>query len=133
VEIVGKKAGAAAARFQLKTVGQPERIELSPDLMTLKNEGRQVSTIEAQVVDRNGSPVPDAAQTVSFEVAGVGRLVAVGNADLTDGAPATASQVKLYQGRAVAVVRSGAGSGKIAVRATAPGLKAGEAVVAVEP
>jgi beta-galactosidase len=133
VEIVGKKAGAAAARFQLKTVGQPERIELSPDLMTLKNEGRQVSTIEAQVVDRNGSPVPDAAQTVSFEVAGVGRLVAVGNADLTDGTPVTASQVKLYQGRAVAVVRSGAGSGKIAVRATAPGLKAGEAVVAVEP
>ena len=133
VDIVGKRAGAAAARFQLKTLGQPERIELSPDLTTLKTEGRQVSTIEAQVVDRNGSPVPDAAQTVSFEVAGVGRLVAVGNADLTDGTPVTASQVKLYQGRAVAVVRSGAGSGKIAVRATAPGLKAGEAVVAVEP
>ena len=133
VEIVGKRAGAAAASFQLKTVGQPERIELSPDLMTLKNEGRQVSTIEVQVVDRNGSPVPDAAQTVAFEVAGAGRLVAVGNADLSDGTPPTASQVKLYQGRAVAVVRSGAGSGKIAVRATAPGLKAGEAVVAVEP
>jgi len=48
--------------------------------MTLKNEGRQVSTIEVQVVDRNGSPVPDAAQTVAFEVAGAGRLVAAGNA-----------------------------------------------------
>ena len=133
VEIVGKKAGVIAARFQLKTVGQPESIELSPDLKTLKNDGRQVSTIEVHVVDRNGNRVPDAAQTVSFEVAGAGRLMAAGNADLTDGTPVTASQVKLYQGRALAVVRSGAGSGKITVRATAPGLTAGEAVVAVRP
>jgi hypothetical protein len=133
VEIVGKKAGVIAARFQLKTVGQPESIELSPDLKTLKNDGRQVSTIEVYVVDRNGNRVPDAAQTVSFEVAGAGRLMAAGNADLTDGTPVTASQVKLYQGRALAVVRSGAGSGKITVRATAPGLTAGEAVVAVRP
>jgi hypothetical protein len=133
VEAVGKKAGAIAARFQLRTVGQPERIELSPDLKTLKNAGRQVSTIEVQVVDRNGNRIPDAAQPVTFEVAGAGRLIGVGNADLTDGNPVTASQVKLYQGRAVAVVRSAAGSGKITVRATSPGLTAGETALTVEP
>ena len=133
VEAVGKKAGAIAARFQLRTIGQPERIELSPDLKTLKNAGRQVSTIEVQVVDRNGNRIPDAAQPVTFEVAGAGRLIGVGNADLTDGNPVTASQVKLYQGRAVAVVRSAAGSGKITVRATSPGLTAGETALTVEP
>ncbi len=98
VEVVGKKAGVSAARFQLKTIGQPERIELSPDLKTLKNDGRQVSTIEVRVVDRNGSRVPDAAQTVTFAVAGAGRLMAVGNADLTDGSPVTASQAKAVPG-----------------------------------
>jgi hypothetical protein len=133
VEVVAKKAGAVAARFQLNTIGQPERIELSPDLKTLKNDGRQVSTIEVRVVDRNGNRIPDATQTVTFAVAGAGRLMAVGNADLTDGSPVTASQAKLYQGRAVAVVRSGAQPGKITVRATAPGLAAGEIVLAVEP
>ena len=133
VEILGKKSGAIAARFQLKTVGPPERIELSPDLQTLRNDGRQVSTIVVQAVDRNGNRVPDAAQTVSFEVAGAGRLVAAGNADLTDGSSVTTNQVKLYQGRAVATVRSAAGSGKITVRATAAGLTTGEAVLAVVP
>jgi beta-galactosidase len=133
VEVVGKKAGVAAARFQLKSIGQPERIELSPDLKSLQNAGRQVSTIEVHVLDRDGNRVPNAAQTVTFEVAGAGRLVAAGNADLTDGSPATASQAKLYQGRAVAVVRSAGGSGKITVRATAPGLTAGEVVLAVVP
>src|ERR1035441_4470156 len=139
VEVVGKKAGAIAARFQLKTVGQPEKIELSPDLKTLRNAGRQVSTIEVHVVDRDGNRVPNAAQTVTFEVVGAGRLVALGNADLTDGSPATASQAKLYQGRAVAVVRSAAAAGKITVRATAPGLAtrpaltAGEVILTVVP
>jgi beta-galactosidase len=133
VEVVGKKAGAVAAHFQLKTIGKPERIELSPDLKTLKNDGRQVSTIVVQVVDRDGNRVPDAAQTVGFEVVGAGRLIAAGNADLIDGSPMTASQTKVYQGRAVAVVRSAAGSGKITVRATAPGLTAGEVVLTVQP
>jgi hypothetical protein len=132
VEVLGKKAGAVVARFQLKTIGPPERIELIPDLKTLKNDGRQVSTIEVRVVDRDGNRIPDGAQAVTFEVAGAGRLVGVGNADLTDGTPATGDHTKLYEGRAVAVVRSGAGSGKITIRATAPGLTAGEAVLAVE-
>jgi beta-galactosidase len=133
LEVVGKKAGLIATRFQLKSIGQPERIELSPDLKMLKNDGRQVSTIEVQAVDRNGNRVLDAVQTITLEVKGAGRLIAVGNADLTDGSPATASQVRLYQGRAVAVVRSAAGPGKVTVRATTPGLTAGETVLAVEP
>jgi beta-galactosidase/beta-glucuronidase len=133
LEVVGKKAGVMAARFQLRTVGAPERLVLSPDLTALKNDGRQVSTVEVQVVDANGSRVPDGAQTVSFQVLGAGRLIACGNADLADGSPVTAPQVKLYQGRAVAEVRSAAGTGKVTVRATAPGLAAAEVVLTVMP
>jgi beta-galactosidase len=129
LEVRGKKAGAVAARFELKSIGQAERLELSPDLKTLRNGGRQVSTIAVQVVDRNGNRVPDAAPVVTFEVTGAGRLIAVGNADLRDVSPANASQAKLYQGRAIAVVRSAAGSGKITVRATSPGLTAAEVMV----
>jgi beta-galactosidase len=77
--------------------------------------------------------VPDAAAAVTFEVAGAGRLIAAGNADLTDPTPVTGRQTKLYRGRAVAVVRSAAGQGKIAIRATAPGLPPAEVVLAVEP
>jgi hypothetical protein len=41
---------------------------------------------------------------VAFSVAGAGRLMAVGNADLTGHSPVSASQTKVYQGRAAAVV-----------------------------
>jgi beta-galactosidase len=133
VEIVGRKDGAAAARFQLKSVGAPARIELAPDLKTLENGGRQVSTLEISVVDAAGNRVPDGEAAVTLEVTGPGRLIAAANADLTDPTPVTGSQVRLYQGRAVAVVRSRAGQGRLTVRATAPGLAAAEALLVIEP
>ena len=46
--------------------------------------------------------------------------------------PATAEEVRLYQGRAVAVVRSGTEPGRITVRATARGVAPAEATIAVE-
>ena len=133
VDVVGKKGGSPAARFQLRSIGLPAKIELRPDLKTLKGNGRQVSTVEAHVVDRDGNRVPDADHTITFEVTGPGRLLAVDNADLTDSSPVHAKQKKAYQGRAVAVVRSGAQPGKVTIRATAPGLTAAEAVLTVEP
>jgi beta-galactosidase len=133
LEFLGKNAGVIAARSLLKTIGLPERIELNPDLLSLQNGGRQVSTIEVHLADRDGNRVPNSSQTVAFEVTGEGRLIAAGNADLSDGNPVTAGQTKLYQGRAVAVVRSAAASGKITVRATSPGLIAGEVVLTVHP
>jgi beta-galactosidase len=89
--------------------------------------------VEVHVVDRDGSRVPDAGHTITFEVAGAGRLIAVDNADLSDSSPVQANQRKAYQGRAVAVVRSGSQPGKVTIRATSPGLTPGEAVVGVEP
>ena len=133
VEAVGKKAGVAVARFQLKTVGMPARIALSPDLAALKSDGRQVSTVELTVVDADGNRVPDAAASINVEVSGAGRLIALDNSDLTDNSSAQANHKKAFQGRAVAVVRSGAQPGSITVRASAAGLTAGEAVLKVLP
>jgi len=68
---------------------------------------------------------------VMFAVSGAGRLIAVGNADLRDETPVTGAEVKLYQGRAVAIVRSGAAAGKITLRAATPGLPRAEITIAV--
>jgi beta-galactosidase len=133
VEVIGKKGGRAAARFQLKSIGKPERIELRSDLPALKADGRQVATVEITAVDASGNRVPDATQAIAVDVQGAGRLVALDNADLNDTATVQSKDRKLYQGRAVAVVRSGAGLGRVVVRASAAGLTAGELVLTVEP
>jgi len=77
--------------------------------------------------------VPDAAQAITVEVQGAGRLVALDNSDLNDTAAVLSKERKLYQGRAVAIIRSGAGPGKLVVRASAPGLTGSDLTLAVEP
>jgi len=132
VEVLGRTAGVVATRFRLETVGPAARLELTPDLTTVRLGGRQVSTIEIQVVDAAGTRIPKGDLTVSVEVGGQGRLLALGSADLTDTTPVTESQVRLYEGRAVAVVRSGADPGRITIRATAPGVAPAAVTIAVE-
>ena len=132
VEVVGKKGGAPVARFELKSIGKPEKLVLTSDLKTLRGDARQVATVEISVVDHDKNRVPDAADLVTVEVAGAGRLVAVDNADLNDSGPADPCQKKAFRGRAVAIVRSGAPAGRITVRATAAGLITGEIVLTVE-
>jgi hypothetical protein len=132
VEVLGRKDGSVAARFQLETVGSPAQLELVPDRTALENGGRQVATVEVYVLDEAGNRVPDADLTVSIVVEGQGRLLALGSSDLTDTTLVTASAVRLHQGRAVAVVRSGAEPGRITVRATAVGVAPAEVTMVVE-
>jgi beta-galactosidase len=131
VEVLGRRDGAEATRFQLKTVGPPSRLEMAPDLTTLRGGGRQVSTVEIRVLDADGNRVPDATLDLSVEVTGEGSLMALGTADLEDTTPVTSSRVRLYEGRAVAVVRSRAGPGRITIRAQAPGVAAAEVTIEV--
>lgn len=133
MEVVGRKAGIVVARFQLKTPGPPDRIELTPDLTTLKDDGRQVSTVEIRIVDRDGNRIGGAAGDITFEVTGAGRLLAAANADLNDASPINSGHTKLYQGRAVAIVRSFGGPGKITLRAASLGLTAAEIVFVTLP
>ena len=133
VEFIGRKGGAAVARFRLKSAGAPARIGLAADRKVLKNGGRQVATVEVSLLDRDGDTLPQGAATVTFSVTGAGRLMATGNADLSDDTPATSATVKLYQGRAVAIVRSGGGTGPITLRATTSGLPPAEVVLTAEP
>jgi beta-galactosidase len=105
----------------LRPVGKPARIELTPDLTSLKDGGRQVSTVEVHVVDEDGSRVSNATHSLTFELSGSGRLQAAGNAGLTN-----SKELKFYQGRAVAIVRSGAKPGKVTLRVTAEGLPVAE-------
>jgi hypothetical protein len=133
LEVVGKKSGAVATRVQLKSIGKAARLELKPDLRVLKDGGRQVSTVEVQAVDRAGSRVPDATLAVTFEVTGAGRFAAAGSGNLADNTPFGSKERQLYQGRAVAVVRSGARPGRMTLRAAAPGLASAEVTLQVEP
>jgi len=66
--------------------------------------------------------VPDAAQTVAFEVGGPVEIIGIGNGDLSNFEDSRSRAHPAYQGRGLAILRSTKTPGGITVKATAPGL-----------
>ena len=131
VRAVGKEGGAEAARFELATAGAPDHIDLLADKSSLQPSGSDLANIEVRVVDAQGRRVPAANQWIEFEVSGAGRLAAVDNADPLDISPVQAARRRVWQGQALAIVRSGLATGTITIRASAAGIKAAETAIQV--
>ena len=132
VRAIGKRGGKEAARFELATAGAPQRVEPMPDKLALQANGSDLANVEIRVVDADGRRVYGADSTIEVQVSGAGELAAMDSGDPADMSPVQASHRKAWQGRVLAIVRAGAAAGTITVRASAGGLKAGEATVTVK-
>jgi len=77
----GFKAGTLVAETKVETTGAPAAVRLAPDRATIHADGEDVAVIAVSVLDEQGRVVPTAANHVSFELDGPGRIVGVGNGD----------------------------------------------------
>ena len=109
---VGRK-GETTVRHELRTAGTPQSVSLRSDKQTLTADGGEVSFIEADVVDAEGTIVPDARPWIAFTVKGPGRLLG------------GTTQVDAISGIAAINVQSTGETGEIVVEATSPGLTTG--------
>ena len=80
-------------------------------------------------MDAEGRLQPDADQEVQFSISGPGVIAAVGNGDGQDDASYQGDRRKLFQGRALVVVRTSRQSGPITVKARTPGLSDGSVTI----
>lgn len=118
---IGLVDGRPVATRVLRTAGRAVRLRLTADRARIRNSRNDLAYVTVEAVDAAGTRVPDAAVTVRFEVGG-GELAAVGNGDPLDTASFQAHTRRLYDGRALAILRPHRLNGAITLRATAPGL-----------
>ncbi len=114
---VGQR-GHTTVRHELRTAGTPQRILLKAENRTLKADGRDVSFIEAEIVDDSGTIVPAARPWISFAVKGPARLLG------------GTTQVDAISGMAAINVQSTGQVGEIMLEAKSPGLGTGSARLA---
>lgn len=129
LKAVGLKEGRPVSEFVLQTAGPASRVELQPDTTKLAADGHDVCHIEYRIVDANGVRVPDADQTVTFEVSGPAEILGIGNGDLSNSETPRGLVHRAYQGRGLAILQSTTAPGSITVKATAPGLESAEIVL----
>jgi beta-galactosidase len=125
LKAVGLRGDRAVAESVLTTTGKPARLRLTADRTVLHADGQDLSFITVEALDADGRFQPDGDQEVQFAISGPGVIAAVGNGDNRDTATYQGDRRKLFQGRALVVVRTSRQSGPIHLRATASGLSEG--------
>ena len=122
LRVVGRRAGVGHEEFVLESAGRAEAIRLTADRTHVRADGRDLAFVTVEAIDAAGRWQPHAAPRLTFAVEGPARLMAVGSGDPTAMESYVGSDVILYQGRALAVVRADPAGGAITVTASSPGL-----------
>ncbi|PYP14718.1 MAG: glycoside hydrolase family 2, partial [Gemmatimonadetes bacterium] len=120
---VARKSGQVMATEEVKTAGAPARIALVPDRSELRAGGADLSFVTVQVLDRAGVAVPTADHLIRFRLAGDARIAGVDNGDQISHAPFNGDRVKLFNGKALVIVRAGERAGTATLTAEADGLE----------
>jgi beta-galactosidase len=116
--------GKETASQNLKTVGKPAALRLTPDRSVIRASRNDLAYIKTEVVDAYGEVIPYADDVnVKFEISGQGKLAGVGNGNPKDMASFQNPERKTYQGVCLAIIRPEIAPGKINIKATSEGLK----------
>jgi len=112
LEAVSYKDGRETGRDTLTTAGPVAALRLTPDRPAIRADGDDLCFVLIEAVDEAGNPVPCAQGEVTVSLLGGGKLTALGTADPKPDRllPFAGPACPLYEGRALAVVRSGAGA-----------------------
>ena len=127
---IGINKGQVVASNELRTAGKPAGIVLATDRRVLSPVWDDVVYLTATVVDENGVLVPNAAELITFATTGPGVIAAVDSGNNNSHEPFQASERRAYQGRCFAMIKATAASGRITIKAAAPGLKSGSITIA---
>jgi len=123
IKVLTWKDGKPWADETVRTTGAPLRISAVADRTSIVNDGKDLAWVSVALNDTSGSFVPRDKRAIRFTIDGPGEIVATDNGDPTDFVAFPSTTRKLFNGRAIAIVRALPGKrGPIRVRVTADGL-----------
>jgi len=130
--VVAYKAGRKIGEQRLQTAGESTQLRLTPDRKTISKNGQDLSYVLVEALDAKGNLAPLAMDQLQLELTGAGTIAGVGNGNPQSFAPFQASEVALFYGKAMVILKAGQQAGKMTLKATSPKLTLGETVIGVE-
>lgn len=130
---VAHRNGQPAETQEVRTAGPAARIELTPDRSAIRADGKDLSFVTVNVVDKDGVLVPDADNLVRFQLQGGARIAGVDNGDQISHASFQADQIQAFYGKALLIVQAGREGGTVTLTATSPGLPPASARITLSP
>ena len=123
VKVVAYKNGQRWAEDMQRTAGAPAKIALTADRTTFWADGADLVYVTVDITDAAGVLAPRASNLVRFALQGPGEIIGTDNGNPISFESFQAPERKVFNGRAVVIVRSRAGqSGLLVLRAESDGL-----------
>jgi beta-galactosidase len=119
---VARQNGIVTTTAVVRTTGVPARVALAADRARIRADGEDLSFVTITVRDRRGLAVPTAQPLVRLRMSGGARIVGVDNGDEIGHTSFQAHQVRLFNGKAVVIVRAGRKPGTATLTAEGRGL-----------
>lgn len=123
VKIVAYKNGGDVAQKVIKTAGKPSRIRLSADRETINADGRDLSFITVEIVDKQGNLCPNASNLIHFEVDGSTFVAGVDNGSPISLERFKDTKRKAYYGKCLVVLQNNGDKGVSKLTAKGDGLE----------
>ena len=117
----GYSSSGKKVECELKTAGEAVRIAAVPDSGNISPGGREIVHVMLYLADSNGISVPYAADYIYVEITGPAQLLGLENGNPRDLEPYNSNRRKLYEGKALAYIRSTGKAGPVTLKFRADG------------
>lgn len=119
IKAISRKDGVVVLEKEIQTAGNASKIELVSNKETIKNDHYDLVYVTINVLDNEGNLVPNADDSIHFEVSGGGKLVGVDNGYQANLSSFKASEIKAYNGKCVVIIQSNGKLEDITLKASA--------------
>ena len=122
LKAVSRKDGKEVLTKEIRTAGTPVEARLVADRNSIKADGKDLSFVTVELLDKEGNPCPLADRLVKFTVDGEGFIAGTDNGNQNDHNSLKKPERNLFFGKCMAIVQSNGKVGKIILNANVEGL-----------
>lgn len=122
VKVVSRKAGKVILEKKIHTAGMPVQIRLTPDRSNIFADGKDLSFVTVEVLDKDGNLCPNADNLINFNVSGKATIVGVDNGNPTSMERFKDNKRKAFYGKCLIVLQNNGAIGEATLTATSTNL-----------
>lgn len=123
VKVVSRKAGRVVLEKEICTANSPAKLRLSADRSVIHADGKDLSYVTIEVIDKHGNLCPNATNLIHFEVDGSTFIAGVDNGNPISMERFKDSKRKAFYGKCLVVLQNNKLQGKAVLTAKSDGLE----------
>ncbi len=123
VKVVAKKNGNIIAEKEIHTAGTPHKIRLTPDRNIITVDGKDLSFVTVEVLDKDNNLCPISENLINFEVKGNAFIAGVDNGCQTSMERFKDNKRKAFNGKCLVVLQNNGEKGTATLTAKSNGLE----------